>query len=58
MLINNASETPARVTISRNLAIASAKQGDAVAALKTAEEIHTPLNRRPTLLAIALALPQ
>jgi hypothetical protein len=57
-LINNASETPARVTAVRYLAVATARQDGAAAALKAAEEIHTPLNRRPTLLAIALALPQ
>ena len=54
----NTQETATRVAILRNVAIASAKGGDIASALRLANELHTPLNRRGTLFAIALALPQ
>jgi tetratricopeptide (TPR) repeat protein len=47
-----------RTAVVRTPAVATAKQGDAAAALKLADEVHNPLNRRGTLLAIAQALPQ
>ena len=57
-LLTNTPDSPARVAVTRNLAVASAKQGDAAAALRLADEVKNPLNRRGTLFAIALALPQ
>ena len=57
-LMANPPDSPARVAVTRNLAIASAKQGDTAAALRLADEVKNPLNHRGTLFAIALALPQ
>ena len=57
-LMTNTPDSAARVAVVRNLAIASAKQGDALAALRMAEEIKNPQSRRGALFAIALAMPQ
>jgi hypothetical protein len=49
-----AKDKAARVAVVRNLAIASAKQGDVISALRLADEMHNFPHRRSTLSAIAL----
>jgi len=55
--MNSTPETPPRVAVLRNVAIYSAKAGDATSALKLVGEIRNPQNRRGTLFAIAHMLP-
>jgi tetratricopeptide (TPR) repeat protein len=56
--MTSAPDSGARLAVVRNLAIAAAKQGDAAAALKSADEVHNLPSRRGVLFAVALALPQ